>query len=274
MNPRHQSSCLQHPPFHHVRPRLSSSLGCKLHADFRVVRWGRPFRKKHRPSSPSAQWAGPRRLDVLRQPSNGIAISLAHDNGHHKDLDRPDALQRHLALPRRLVQAEVVAELVLGDGVGVVDLVAEDDKRHLLQLLHGQEGVELGLGLGEALVVLRVDEEDDAVDLGEVILPESSCLLVTAQVKGREADVADSELLGGRVERRLKDRDAVVLEHVQQRRLAGVIETEEQQLGVLVQQAQAGEHIPEPVEHPHDDIRRSSRGVRRVMLRINGCCWK
>lgn len=35
------------------------------------------------------------------------------------------------------------------------------------------------------------------------------------------------------------------LEHVQQRRLAGVIETEEQQLGVLVQQAQAGEHIPD-----------------------------
>ena len=67
-----------------------------------------------------------------------------------------------------------MAELVLGDGVGVVDLVAQDDEGHLAQLLHGQEGVELGLGLGEALVVLGVDEEDDAVDLGEIILPQAA----------------------------------------------------------------------------------------------------
>lgn len=50
-----------------------------------------------------------------------------------------------------------MAQLLLGDGVGVVDLVAEDDKGDLLELLHGQEGVELGLGLGESLVVLGVD---------------------------------------------------------------------------------------------------------------------
>lgn len=34
----------------------------------------------------------------------------------------------------------------------------------------------------------------------------------------------------------LVDRDAVVLEHVQQRRLAGIVKTEEEDLGVLVVQ--------------------------------------
>jgi hypothetical protein len=65
-------------------------------------------------------------------------------------------------------------QLVLGHGVGVVDLVAQDDEGNLGELLHGQEGVELGLGLGESLVVLGVDEEDDTVDVGEVVSPDTA----------------------------------------------------------------------------------------------------
>jgi hypothetical protein len=40
-----------------------------------------------------------------------------------------------------------------------------------LELLHGEEGIELGLGLGETFMILGVDEEDDSGDFGEVILP-------------------------------------------------------------------------------------------------------
>jgi hypothetical protein len=65
-----------------------------------------------------------------------------------------------------------VTELILRYGIGVVNLVAEDDKRDFGKLLHGEEGIELGLGLGKTLVVLSVDEEDDTVDFREVILPE------------------------------------------------------------------------------------------------------
>jgi hypothetical protein len=50
-----------------------------------------------------------------------------------------------------------VTELILADGVGVVDFVSEDEEGDLGELLHGEEGVELGLGFGEALVVLGVD---------------------------------------------------------------------------------------------------------------------
>jgi hypothetical protein len=50
-----------------------------------------------------------------------------------------------------------VAELILADGVGVVDLVSEDKEGDLGELLHGEQGVELGLGFGETLVVLSID---------------------------------------------------------------------------------------------------------------------
>lgn len=59
------------------------------------------------------------RLDVLRQPADSLTVALSHNNRAHENLDRPDALERHLALARRLVEAEFVSELVLGDGVWV-----------------------------------------------------------------------------------------------------------------------------------------------------------
>lgn len=67
-----------------------------------------------------------------------------------------------------------MAELVLRHRVRVVDLVAKYDKRHLGQFLHRQERVELGLGLGESLVVLGVDKEDNAVNFRKVIFPQAT----------------------------------------------------------------------------------------------------
>jgi hypothetical protein len=65
-------------------------------------------------------------------------------------------------------------ELLLAHGAGCIDLVAEDEEGDLRELLDGEKGVELGFGLGEALEVGAVDEEDDAVDLGEVVSPETA----------------------------------------------------------------------------------------------------
>lgn len=114
------------------------------------------------------------RLHVLREPSYAITVALAHNDRAHEHLDGSDALKLDLPLTRCLVHTQLVSELVLGDGLGVVDLVAQDDKRHLGELLHCEESVELGLRLGEALVILCVDEEDDTVDFGEVISPDAT----------------------------------------------------------------------------------------------------
>lgn len=73
-----------------------------------------------------------------------------------------------------------MAKLILGNCVGVVDLVAEDDERYFRELLHREEGIQFGFRFGQTLVVFRIDEEDDAVNFGEVIFPESaSCERLT-----------------------------------------------------------------------------------------------
>lgn len=65
-------------------------------------------------------------------------------------------------------------ELLLAHSAGCVDLVAEDEEGDLRELLDGEKGVELGFGLGEALEVSAINEEDDAVDLGEVVSPQTA----------------------------------------------------------------------------------------------------
>ncbi len=63
-------------------------------------------------------------------------------------------------------------QLVLADGVGMIDLVAQDHERHLGQVFHRQQRVQLGFGFRQAFVVFGVDQEDDAGYFGEVIFPE------------------------------------------------------------------------------------------------------
>ena len=101
-------------------------------------------------------------------------LTLSHNNTAHEQLDRPDALERDLALTGSLVQTELVTQLILADSIGMINLVSEDEEGNLGEILHGEQSIELGLGLGEALVVLSVDKEDDAADLREVVLPETT----------------------------------------------------------------------------------------------------
>lgn len=116
-----------------------------------------------------------RHIDFWHFRSVGCGeLTLSHDNTAHKQLNGPDALERDLALASGLVQTKLVTQLIFGDGVGVVDLVAEDEERHLGEILHGEQGIQLGLGLRETLVVLGIDQEDDAADLGEVVLPQTA----------------------------------------------------------------------------------------------------
>jgi len=194
---------------------------------------------------------GCRYLNVLRQPADTLTVTLSHDNTAHEDLDGTNALERNLALAGSLVETKLVSELVLTDGTGVVNLVTKNQEGSLGEVLHGQKSIELSLALNETLGILGIDKEDNAGNLGEVILPQTSCLLVTAQVEGGEADVADAQLLRGRVEGRVQDGDSVVLEHVKKRGLSGIVETKEQQFSVLVHQAKVGENVPEPVDKPH-----------------------
>jgi hypothetical protein len=117
-------------------------------------------------------------------------LTLSHNHTAHENLDRPDTLKRHFALTRRLIQTQDLPQLILADRVGVVDLVAENDEGGVGELLHGEESIELCLGLVEALMILGIDKEDDAADFGKVIAPEAAGLRVATQVEGRKFHVA------------------------------------------------------------------------------------
>lgn len=70
-----------------------------------------------------------------------------------------------------------------------------------------------------------------------VVLPHAACDLVATQVEGLEVDARQLQLLAGGVLRRLVLYYTVVLQHVHERGLAGVVQAQEQDLGVLVVQA-------------------------------------
>lgn len=78
-------------------------------------------------------------------------------------------------------------QLILAHGAGVVDLVSENKEGDLGELLHGQESVQLGLGLEEPLVVTGVDQEDNTADFGEVVPPETAgCMSSVLRLCWRE----------------------------------------------------------------------------------------
>ena len=137
-------------------------------------------------------------LDVLGHPAEPLAVPHALDHGTHEHLDRPHVCRLKINLPfaRGVVrQAEAVAELLLGRRVGDVDLVTQNQERHLPEGVVGEQRVKFLFALGKALFVNSVDEKDDCVDFGVVVFPDSARHLVTAEVESLELDLADGQLL-------------------------------------------------------------------------------
>lgn len=136
---------------------------------------------------------GGRSVDVLRQPTEALAVALALQHRAHEQLQRPprQLRARHLALASGLlVEVEELAQLVLAGGAGLVDLVPEDEHGAVAERLVREQRVQLLLGLRQARVVARVHQEHDGVHGGEVVPPHAPRLLVPAQVERREAHAA------------------------------------------------------------------------------------
>lgn len=142
-------------------------------------------------------------LHILAEPADTVAVALSHNHTAHEDLNRSDALERHLALARRLVQTQLMAQLVFGNGVRVVDLVAEDHEGRRGEILHGEQGVQLGFGFAKALVVFGVDEEHNAANFGDWKI--GGLVGGWEMVEGREWAYS-SPARGGALVRGLRDR--------------------------------------------------------------------
>lgn len=74
-------------------------------------------------------------------------------------------------LSSRRNDAQSIPQLILTHRARRIDLVAEEHEGDFRELLDGEERVEFGFGFVESFRVLRVDEEDDSVNFGEVVLP-------------------------------------------------------------------------------------------------------
>ncbi|GMS97351.1 hypothetical protein PENTCL1PPCAC_19526, partial [Pristionchus entomophagus] len=197
---------------------------------------------------------GNRRLvEVLSQPADALAVALSAQHLAHVHLQRTrrEVGARNLAFAgAHVLHAEVPLELVLAHRARLVDLVAEYDDGSGGHHLIPEQTLQLGLRLHQSLVVGGVDQEDDAVHGREVVLPHATRLSVASEVEGGEAHAAQRELLRRGMERGHVLRHAVVLKHVQQRRLAGVVQSEEDELARLLRQTEEVKHVREPAPQP------------------------
>ncbi len=72
------------------------------------------------------------------------------------------------------VQVEDMSDLVFAGGADLVDLVAQDDNGTLGELLVAEKWLQLVYGLGEALAIPHVNEEDDGVNRRKIVLPHAT----------------------------------------------------------------------------------------------------
>jgi hypothetical protein len=92
-----------------------------------------------------------------------------------------------------LEQTQLVPQLLLGNGARCINLVTQNEERHTRELLHGDyaekfrepttfaydftrltKGIQFGLAFRESFGVRSINQEDDTIDLGEVVSPQSS----------------------------------------------------------------------------------------------------
>jgi hypothetical protein len=110
----------------------------------------------------------------LSDPSEALTIThLLHD-GAHEELNWADIPQRDLALASGLPQAKSMTQMVFRDSAGCVNLVTKDEEGDFRELLDSKEGVQFSLRLRETFDIRGVDEENDCVDFGEVVAPETT----------------------------------------------------------------------------------------------------
>lgn len=136
-------------------------------------------------------------ISCHHSPHQTASHTLAHHNTAHENFNGPDSLKRDLALAGRLVQSQSGTELILADGLRVVNLVSENKEGNLSKLLHAQKCIKLSLGFKETLVIFSINKEDNSGDFREVVLPEATSLLMATKIEGSEFNVTDRKLFRG-----------------------------------------------------------------------------
>mmetsp|Transcript_23679 Transcript_23679/g.73377 ORF Transcript_23679/g.73377 Transcript_23679/m.73377 type:complete len:211 (+) Transcript_23679:43-675(+) len=196
---------------------------------------------------------GLRVLQVAREPAERLAVPNLLHNAAHEDFHGPRRAVGRLALlaSRHTVDPETRDELILRHCLREVDLVAKDHERRLLELLSAEQLVEFHLRLVDAAFVGGVNNENDAVDLGEVVRPKPASLRMASHVDCLQLDATELELFDVRMVRRAMGVDLIGGQLPEERGFPSVVKTEEKNLPSFSGEPEGTHQIPEPGEPPH-----------------------
>jgi hypothetical protein len=92
------------------------------------------------------------------------------------------------ALPQA-VQTELVGDLGSVHGVGQILLVGEDQKKSIPQFILVQHALQFLTCLDHTITIVAVDDEDDTLSVLEVMPPQRTDLVLTADIPHGELNV-------------------------------------------------------------------------------------
>mmetsp|Transcript_7984 Transcript_7984/g.15829 ORF Transcript_7984/g.15829 Transcript_7984/m.15829 type:complete len:230 (+) Transcript_7984:304-993(+) len=207
-------------------------------------------------------------VEKLGEPLERLLDTRLADDGTHEKLDGPDSVGRIRlgVLAKSVHEAELLTKLILANSVGEINLVTEHKEGGVGKHLVSEELVELLLGLRETFPVEGVNNIHNAVNRRKKVLPELACCLMATQVVGLESNVTNYKFLMVGVKSRGVDCYAVIFEHVKKRGLACVIETEEENFGILVVDAEPAKDSVEPIKEAHFAVNLSKKPERTRLL--------
>lgn len=119
------------------------------------------------------------------------------------------------------MEAELVGHLRDGHGIRQVLLVGEHQHDGLTQLVLGEHPVQLVVGLAHAVLVVGVNDEDQALGVLVVVAPERADLVLASDVPHGERDVLVLDGLDVETDGRDRGHDLAELQLVQDGGLAG-----------------------------------------------------
>jgi len=119
-------------------------------------------------------------LEVGRQPFETFVQAIS--TGRACGLDVPCPLPE-------AVQSELIGNLCGVHGVGQILLVGEHEEKCITEFVLIEHALELLAGLGHTLTIVRVNNEDDALGVLEVVPPERSDLVLPSDVPDGEGNV-------------------------------------------------------------------------------------
>eukprot|EP00327_Prymnesium_parvum_P018964 CAMPEP_0113240970 /NCGR_PEP_ID=MMETSP0008_2-20120614/6546_1 /TAXON_ID=97485 /ORGANISM="Prymnesium parvum" /LENGTH=245 /DNA_ID=CAMNT_0000088345 /DNA_START=136 /DNA_END=874 /DNA_ORIENTATION=- /assembly_acc=CAM_ASM_000153 len=171
-----------------------------------------------------------------------------------------------VALAQR-VESELVGDLRSVHRVGQVLLVGEDEQNRLAELILVQHAVELVASLADAVAIVGVHDEDDALRVLVVVAPQGPDLVLPAHVPHGEGDVLVLNRLHVEADRGDGGDDLAKLELVENGGLARGVKAHHEDAHILLAEELA-EKLRErethgswkcfltSAPHPHDRLQR------------------